>query len=72
MQRLLKVKLEYQSLDHNGLALASVNRHGSFFGERFDITCASGEPVHTACVAVGLDRWEKHAARPVTAREEER
>jgi hypothetical protein len=68
MQRLLKVKLEYQSLDHDGLALASVNRHGSFFSERFHITNQSGEPVHTACLAAGLDRWEKHAAPDVGAR----
>ena len=70
MQRLLKVKREYQSLDYDGLALASVNRHGSFFGERFDITNRSGEPVHTACLAAGLDRWEKHAAHGVPAGEE--
>jgi hypothetical protein len=70
MQRLLKVKLEYQSLDYDGLALASVNRHGSFFGERFNITNRSGEPVHTACLAAGLDRWEKHAAHGVPAGEE--
>ena len=47
---------------HGGLALASVNRHGTFFGQRFHITTADGEPVHTACIAVGLDRWS-HAAR---------
>ena len=57
MQRLLKVKLEYQWPRAGGVALASVNRHGPFFGERFHITAADGEPVHTACVAVGLDRW---------------
>jgi seryl-tRNA synthetase len=56
MQRLLKVKLEYQWPRAGGVALASVNRHGTFFGERFHIA-ADGEPVHTACVAVGLDRW---------------
>jgi hypothetical protein len=70
MQRLLKVKLEYQSLDYDGLALASVNRHGSFFGERFHITNRSGEPMHTACLAAGLDRWEKHAGHRQPACEE--
>jgi len=67
MQRLTKVKLEYQSIDHDGLALASVNRHGPFFGQRFHITGATGEPVHTACVAIGLDRWCLHARRPAVA-----
>jgi hypothetical protein len=70
MQRLLKVKVEYQSLDYGGLALASVNRHGPFFSRRFQIAAASGEPVHTACVAVGLDRWSKHAERRAPAVED--
>jgi hypothetical protein len=61
MQRLLGAKDEYRIGGVNGLALASVNRHGTFFGDRFDIRfLAANEPVHTACVAVGLDRW--HAA----------
>ena len=57
MQRLLKVKVEYPSPGARGVALASINRHGSFFGERFDITMPDGLPVHTACIAMGLDRW---------------
>ena len=64
MQRLMKTKLEYQTLDASHLALASVNRHGSFFGRRFDITSSEGEPVHTACLAVGLDRWWRHGRVP--------
>jgi len=56
LQRLLEVKLEYQA-DTDGLALASVNRHGDFFSRRFGITGPQGEPLHTACLAVGLDRW---------------
>lgn len=63
MQWLTKAKHEYQLRDGSRLALASVNRHGTFFGQRFQITAADGEPVHSACVAVGLDRWS-HAARP--------
>ena len=57
MQRLLGVKEEYRAGGADGLALASVNRHGTFFGERFDIRQADGQPVNSACVAVGLDRW---------------
>ncbi|MGH9253851.1 MAG: hypothetical protein ACRD3C_04695 [Vicinamibacterales bacterium] len=62
MQRLLKVKLEYQSPGAGGLALCSINRHGAFFGERFGISTPEGEPLHTACIAFGLDRWS-HCCR---------
>jgi len=61
LQRLLKLKVEYQWPGPGGLALASVNRHGTFFGRRFNITTPDGQPVHSACVAVGLDRWAHHA-----------
>jgi len=65
MQRLLKVKLEFQWPKAGGLALASVNRHGPFFGQRFDIVTPDGHPVHTMCIAVGLDRWAHHAPEEV-------
>lgn len=65
MQRLLKVKLEYQWPKAGGLALASVNRHGPFFGQRFHIVMPDGNPVHTMCIAVGLDRWAHHAPEKV-------
>jgi len=54
MQRLLGAKKELCLSD--GLAVASINRHGTFFGERFSISGKSGAPAHTACVAFGLDR----------------
>lgn len=57
MQRLLGVKEELRNGGADGIALASVNRHGTFFGERFRILDSTGAPVHTACVAIGLDRW---------------
>jgi len=60
LQRLQETKWEYQAAD--GLALASVNWHHAFFGSRFGLTDASGVPIHTACLAVGLDRWlSRHA-----------
>jgi hypothetical protein len=40
----------------NGLAIASVNRHRSFFGESYDIR-AGDEPARSACVAFGIERW---------------
>jgi hypothetical protein len=54
MQRLLKTKREFCV---NGLAIASINRHATFFGERFQISDESGAPVHTACIAFGVERW---------------
>jgi hypothetical protein len=63
LQRLTGAKHEYQLRGDTALAIASVNRHGTFFGHRFHITAADGEPIHSACIAIGLDRWS-HAARP--------
>lgn len=58
IQRLLGTKIELCL--PCGLAVASINRHGTFFGDRFQITLSSGETAHSACVALGLDRWAAH------------
>ena len=55
MQRLLNTKREFCLPD--GLAIASINRHRSFFGERFSIRTSDGAFAHSACIAFGLDRW---------------
>ncbi len=44
------------------LAIASTNLHHDHFGRAFDITRTSGagdapQPVHSACVAFGIERW---------------
>ncbi len=39
------------------MACGSVNLHGRFFGERFDITANDGEPAHTGCIGLGIERW---------------
>ncbi len=55
LQKLVPVKHEF-IVDE--LAIASLNVHRNFFGERCDIRLAgSGEPVFTSCVAFGLERW---------------
>jgi hypothetical protein len=55
LAKLAPVKYEFL---YEGLAIASVNTHRNFFGERCDITLAeSGTPVFTSCVAFGLERW---------------
>lgn len=54
LQKLSPVKYEFQFGD---LAIASVNTHRNFFGERCAIRLASGEHAFTSCVAFGLERW---------------
>lgn len=39
------------------MACGSINLHGNFFGTRFDIECADGEPANTGCVGLGIERW---------------
>ncbi|MFC5719476.1 hypothetical protein ACFP1Z_04655 [Streptomyces gamaensis] len=55
LQRLVPVKHEFLYED---LAIASVNTHRNFFGDRCGITVdGTGEPAATSCVAFGLERW---------------
>ncbi len=55
LQQLSPVKHEFLYED---LAIASVNVHRNFFGERCAITLAeTGQPAFTSCVAFGLERW---------------
>ncbi|WP_431784482.1 hypothetical protein [Streptomyces chumphonensis] len=49
------VKHEFSTPD--GTAIASVNRHRNFFGERLDISAGPTGPAHSACVAFGVERW---------------
>ncbi len=55
MQKLFPVKEEF--LTHDGVAISSCNYHRNFFGERCDITLATGEHAFTSCVAFGIERW---------------
>ncbi|WBP85092.1 class-II aminoacyl-tRNA synthetase family protein [Kitasatospora cathayae] len=55
LQKLSPVKYEFLYED---LAIASVNVHRNFFGERCDITVTdTGESAFTSCAAFGLERW---------------
>lgn len=54
MQRMFPVKEEFVTAD--GVAIASVNYHRNFFGERAPIGIG-GEAAYTGCVAFGLERW---------------
>lgn len=53
--------VKFEFLAGDGTAIASINRHRNFFGERLGITM-SGEPVYSVCMAFGLERWV-HALR---------
>jgi hypothetical protein len=55
LQRIAPVKHEFMAGE---LAIASVNKHRNFFGERCSIRLpGTGEPVFTSCAAFGLERW---------------
>lgn len=41
---------------HSTLAVGSYNYHQDFFGRNLNITLPDGSPVHTGCVAFGLER----------------
>ncbi|MER5864808.1 hypothetical protein [Kitasatospora sp. NPDC002040] len=49
------VKHEFSAPD--GTAIASVNRHRNFFGERLRIRAGAQGPVFSSCVAFGVERW---------------
>jgi seryl-tRNA synthetase len=55
MQKLFPVKEEF--VYGGSLAIASVNFHRNFFGERFGIRLADGPFAFSSCVAFGLERW---------------
>lgn len=55
LMKLDPVKHEYSAPD--GTAIASVNRHRNFFGERLGIRAGENGPAYSACVAFGLERW---------------
>ncbi len=55
MQTLFPVKEEF--VYGGKVAIASVNYHRNFFGERCGIRDGAGEFTHSSCVAFGLERW---------------
>ncbi len=43
--------------DDGRLAVGSFNYHSDFFGKAFHCTLAQGGPMHSVCIAFGLERW---------------
>lgn len=55
LQQLFPVKEEF--VYGGSLAIASVNFHRNFFGEKCGIRIKGGESAFSGCVAFGLERW---------------
>lgn len=55
MQQIFPVKEEF--VYGAKVAIASINFHRNFFGERCHISTADGEHAFTGCVAFGIERW---------------
>lgn len=55
MQKLFPVKEEF--VWDSTVAIASVNFHRNFFGERCGIRTPDGEASFSGCVAFGIERW---------------
>jgi len=55
MQKIQPVKWEF--VFGENCAIASLNSHRNFFGERCSITQNDGSLAFTSCVAFGLERW---------------
>jgi seryl-tRNA synthetase len=55
MQQLFPQKEEF--VYGGSVAIASLNFHRNFFGERCAIRTPGGQPAFTGCVAFGLERW---------------
>ncbi|MFJ8310465.1 MULTISPECIES: hypothetical protein [unclassified Streptomyces] len=53
-QQVVPVKHEYI---YQGMAIASVNTHFTFFGERCSIALPDGAAASTSCVGFGVERW---------------
>ena len=57
----VKNEIKIPVLDADGntktIACGSINLHGNFFGERFDIQDQEGNPAMTGCVGLGIERW---------------
>ena len=57
----VKNEIKIPVLDAEGntttIACGSINLHGNFFGERFDIEDTEGNAAMTGCVGLGIERW---------------
>jgi seryl-tRNA synthetase len=52
-----KYEISLQLPGSERLAAGSLNYHSDFFGRAFGITVERGGPMHSVCIAFGLERW---------------
>jgi hypothetical protein len=54
-----ETKYEMSALIPGGqrLAIGSLNYHTDFFGRAFNVGLEAGGPMHSVCIAFGLERW---------------
>jgi seryl-tRNA synthetase len=58
LQQVKGLKYELRlSAGQDSLPVASFNLHETFFGRRFAMTLSGETDAHSACVALGLERW---------------
>jgi mRNA interferase MazF len=60
MQKKCKLKYELNVLlpyNQKELSVGSFNYHSSYFTDAFNIKSSDGSPVHTGCIAFGLERF---------------
>ncbi len=64
-----KYEISLMLPDNERVAVGSLNYHTDFFGRAFDITVENRGPMHSVCIAFGLERWvhaflTQHGGRP--------
>jgi hypothetical protein len=64
-----KYEISLMLPDNERVAVGSLNYHTDFFGRAFAITVENRGPMHSVCIAFGLERWvhaflAQHGERP--------
>jgi seryl-tRNA synthetase len=64
-----KYEISLMLPDNERVAVGSLNYHTDFFGRAFAITVENQGPMHSVCIAFGLERWvhaflAQHGERP--------
>ena len=57
MKNEIKIPVLNADGEKHNIACGSINLHGNFFGEKFDIEDSDGNPALTGCVGLGIERW---------------
>ncbi|HLK56027.1 MAG TPA: aminoacyl--tRNA ligase-related protein [Chthonomonadaceae bacterium] len=52
-----KYEISLMLPEEERLAVGSLNYHTDFFGRTFNVSVEEGGPMHSVCIAFGLERW---------------